>query len=291
MLKKICAALLALPLIFSVPEVSAKISEKITIASWNIENFGRKKAEDNEKMACIAENLSRYDITAVQEISNVLEQSDNGCPRNQGKCPKNSDCGLVGRALEDALGRTGRNYGFVFSPQVKDERYLFVFDKDTIIPIETRLAYDDKDSCICDPNGIGRMARQPFIGYFRAHNFDFKLMTAHTSPNRNMAELEALAYFFEQEAQGREKDICVLGDLNADCSYLKDSDISLRNFLLFWAIPDYADTTVSSTNCAYDRIILTESMKKQFTGRWGVAKNTPKAVSDHHLVWAEFNIE
>lgn len=293
MLKNICAALLALPLAFSAPKASAEVPEKITIASWNIENFGRKKALDNEKMRFIAQNIGRYDIIAVQEISNVLEQSERGCPRNQGKCPKDPDCGLVGKALRNTLAETGRNYGLIFSPQVKDERYLFVFDRNKIIPIETRLAYDDKDKCICDPKNTGRMARQPFIGHFRHHSFDFKLMTAHTAPNRNISELEALAYFLEQELKEDEKDICILGDLNADCDYLKTDyiDIGLRGSQFFWIIPNYADTTASKTDCAYDRMILTKSMNKHFTGKWGVVIDTPEDVSDHYLVWAEFKTE
>ncbi|MDP3014187.1 MAG: hypothetical protein Q8M92_08110, partial [Candidatus Subteraquimicrobiales bacterium] len=46
-------------------------AEKITIASWNIQNFGKSKAESESKMSIITEVLSRYDIIAVQEISNV----------------------------------------------------------------------------------------------------------------------------------------------------------------------------------------------------------------------------
>lgn len=55
-------------------------AEKITIASWNIQNFGKSKVGSESKMSIIAEVLSRYDIIAVQEISNVYEKSDEGCP-------------------------------------------------------------------------------------------------------------------------------------------------------------------------------------------------------------------
>ena len=57
--------------------------ETIRIATWNIENFGKTKVSDPARMATIAEVLSSYDLIAIQEISNIREQSDPGCPRNE----------------------------------------------------------------------------------------------------------------------------------------------------------------------------------------------------------------
>ena len=49
----------------------------------------------------------------------------------------------------------------------------------------------------------------------------------------------------------------LMGDFNADCSYVTSSQwssIRLRTSSTFqWLIPDSADTTATSTNCAYDR--------------------------------------
>ncbi len=49
----------------------------------------------------------------------------------------------------------------------------------------------------------------------------------------------------------------LMGDFNADCSYVTTSQwssIRLRTSSAFqWLIPDSADTTVTSTDCAYDR--------------------------------------
>lgn len=53
------------------------------------------------------------------------------------------------------------------------------------------------------------------------------------------------------------QDVVFLGDFNADCSYVRSADwphIRLRTSRDFqWLIPDTADTTVTNTNCAYDR--------------------------------------
>lgn len=53
------------------------------------------------------------------------------------------------------------------------------------------------------------------------------------------------------------QDIMLMGDFNAGCSYVTHShwsSIRLRTTPTFqWLIPDTADTTVTSTHCAYDR--------------------------------------
>ncbi len=269
-------------------------SETIKIASWNIENFGKTKATDPDRMRIIAGILKDYDIIAVQEISNVKEMADPGCPRNEDDCPGHANCNLIRNALEQYLNQeNGRDYSFVFSPQVKDERYLYIYNPDKIKLISAELVNDSTDSLpICDssPDNTGKMVRQPFKAYFRADSFDFILLTAHTSPSINVQELEGLESFYRQTESGGEPDIIVLGDLNADCGYLGPSDnISFRGPEYVWVVSDTADTTVSATDCAYDRIIFTNSTSEDYAGNWGIYTNVPKNVSDHYLIWAEFS--
>lgn len=271
--------------------VPQEIPATIKIASWNIENFGKTKATDPEKMKKIAAVLNGYDIIAVQEISNIRELSDPGCPRNEGLCPGDPSCGLIRNALETYLNDAySENYEFVFSPYVKDERYLFIYDPDTVQLVSSYLAVDPEDTLpICDTSSAGMMVRQPFIGHFRSGGFDFVLMTAHTSPAINIEELEALAYFYEQTEKEEEPDVIILGDLNADCSYLKSSDqIKLRDSSYTWIVKDNEDTTVADTDCAYDRIIFREASTDDFTGNYSIFKNITDDISDHYLIWAEF---
>jgi deoxyribonuclease-1-like protein len=57
-----------------------------------------------------------------------------------------------------------------------------------------------------------------------------------------------------------------VGDLNADCTYLKETDpMALRGLEHVWIVSDDADTNVSATHCAYDRVILTPSTVEDFT--------------------------
>ncbi len=264
--------------------------ETIRIASWNIRDFGRAKAADEGRMGIIAEVLRGYDIIAVQEISNLREQGDEGCPRNEDACPGNPSCGLVREALERHLNESGLNYSLVFSPQVRDERYLYIYNPGRVTLEEYSLVEDPGDNgpvCSNSPESTGLMVRQPFRARFRAGDFDFVLLNVHTSPGINLDELEGLEYFYRQERD--EPDVIVLGDLNADCSYLKpDDDIGLRNPEYIWPFGDDVDTTVSGTDCAYDRFIFTSPTSEDFTGRLGIVRGMPPTVSDHYLIWAEF---
>lgn len=285
---------------------AASAAGTIKIASWNIQNFGETKANNDAKMALIATILSQFDIIAVQEISNIYETSDTGCPRNEDACPGNKNCDLLRNALRKHLKCfEGRAYDFMFSPQVKDERYLFIYDKNKItVLVSGQLVVDqgdDPDVPICDANSKGDMARQPFFATFKAGDFDFTLVTAHTSPSRNLAELKALNLYYSviQNMDPKQNDVILLGDLNADCVYLSPTEeIDLRKPEFTWVIDNEQDTTVKdSTDCAYDRIIFTDATKEDYTGKWGVfrfdevydlGKQTALKLSDHYPVWAEF---
>jgi len=207
---------------------SNSTSETIKIASWNIRDFGKSKATDPFRMRKMASIINGFDIIAIQEISNIREQADPGCPRNENDCPGHGNCNLIRNALELYLNtEQSANYRFIFSPQIKDERYLFIYDPDTVTLIEASLVVDPGDSqpiCASSPANTGRMVRQPFKGRFRAGSFDFVLLTAHTRPSDNVNELEGLEDFYKDTESRGEPDIIILGDLNADCEYLGPSD-------------------------------------------------------------------
>jgi hypothetical protein len=187
----------------------------------------------------------------------------------------------------------GLNYGFVFSPQVKDERYLYIYNPEKITLEGFELVDDPGDSlpiCAIRPESTAMMVRQPFKAMSRAGKFDFKLLTVHTSPSINLQELKGLEYIYREIEGEGEPDVIVMGDLNADCRYLKTSDrIGLRDAKYIWVVDDESDTTVSSTDCAYDRFIMGRPTAEDFTGNWGIYTNITGEISDHYLIWAEFS--
>ncbi len=272
---------------------TAHPKDTIRIATWNIENLGKTKAKDPSRMGEIASVLKDYDIIAVQEVSNLHETSDPGCLRNNDSCPGHGNCNMINDALEMHLNQAyGKDYGFLMSPQIKDERYLYIYDRDKVDLTYEGVVEDSFDSdslCAYDPKDTGLMVRQPYRADFRSGDLDFTLLTAHTSPSSNLDELEGLEYLLRQEMSSADKDMILLGDLNADCRYLgDDDDIALRDDRYIWVVDDGSDTTVSGTDCAYDRIIFQESTSEDFTGEWGIERGISEDVSDHYLVWAEF---
>ena len=91
---------------------------------------------------------------------------------------------------------------------------------------------------------------------------DFTLVALHTTPSQTVSELRSLAQVLQHVRGEWDTDnIIILGDLNADCSYLPQKDrpsIQLRHDPdLWWPIGDDVDTTVNSnTDCAYDRCVF-----------------------------------
>lgn len=77
----------------------------------------------------------------------------------------------------------------------------------------------------------------------------------------------------------------VLGDLNLDCSYDDgmNGDFEDWNYL----IGDDEDTTSSSTDCAYDRIIINEDAYNEYGSDGIYTTGITDDVSDHYLVWVE----
>ncbi|MDA3788280.1 MAG: hypothetical protein PF503_07265 [Desulfobacula sp.] len=98
-----------------------------------------------------------------------------------------------------------------------------------------------------------------------------------------------------------ETDVMILGDLNADCGYFdEDQQIELRDRGKYkWLITNGMDTNVAGASCAYDRIIITDSMNAKFTGDAGVVRFDeiyeldcePKQVSDHYPVYGVFRVD
>lgn len=264
--------------------VTTTNSSSLKIATWNVENFGKSKATDPSRISVIADKISGYDIVAIQEVSNIHEMVDPGCSRNFDS-KDHTNYGLIKKSLESLLPS---EYGIIISPQVKDERYMYVYNTSKVRLDEAYVIDDNKEKGeLCDPTQEGLMHRQPYVAHFTFGNFDFALMSVHTSPSSNLEELVGLDMFYRRVLNGTEQEVIILGDLNADCSYLSQEDkIALREFK--WIVDDSEDTTVSKTDCAYDRFVLSPSLEKSYL-RYGIDRNVSDDVSDHYIVWAQFD--
>ncbi len=90
--------------------------EEITIASWNLKNFGQTKLNDSARIDVIVSVLKKYDIIAIQEVQDVSLALPN--------------------ELITKINADSENYKVVASERVgrgnRKEQYLFVYDDDVI---------------------------------------------------------------------------------------------------------------------------------------------------------------
>lgn len=250
----------------------------IKVAAFNLQIFGTTKASKPEVMGFLLKIIRNYDVIAVQEIR---DSSQTALP-----------------SLINAVNSMGTpQYDYVVSERLgrttSKEQYAYIFNTQTIQKIGTPYVYPDTNDIF---------QREPYVSEFKAKNgnFDFVLLVIHTDPDTATQEINALPKVIEDSKsryQG-EGDFIVIGDLNADCSYFDENSQSpLRSNDYYWLINNSVDTTTKSTDCTYDRIIITTSARNDFTGDSGVFKfdsaynlnyNSTMAVSDHYPVWASF---
>ena len=254
-------------------------ADKLLIASFNIQVFGKSKMQKADVMSVITQVIRQFDIVAIQE---VRAKDDNILP-----------------SLIALLNANGSRYDFIIGPRlgrsVSTEQYAFVYDTNRVEH---------------DPGSVGTMGdpsdllhREPFVARFRPRTtmpdraFTFWLVNTHTDPDDVPEEVAALAGVFQvmQTARADEDDVILLGDLNANESQLgplgKIPDMR-------WVVGGGVMTNTRQSK-AYDNIVFHGPSTTEYTGRWGVlnlqdtfqlSREDALQVSDHYPVWAEFDI-
>ncbi|EDK97223.1 deoxyribonuclease I, isoform CRA_c, partial [Mus musculus] len=178
------------------------------------------------------------------------------------------------------------------------EQYLFVYRPDQVSILDS-YQYDDG----CEPCGNDTFSREPaIVKFFSPYTEvqEFAIVPLHAAPTEAVSEIDALydVYLDVWQKWGLE-DIMFMGDFNAGCSYVTSSQwssIRLRTSPIFqWLIPDSADTTVTSTHCAYDRIVVAGALLQaavvpnsavpfDFQAEYGLSNQLAEAISDHYPV-------
>ena len=256
------------------PPIISDSEEVIKIATFNIQIFGKTKSEKNDVMEILAKTARNFDIIAVQEFRDKTEETP----------------GLFLEKINSDI----KNYDYILSPRLgrtsSKENYAFYYDTDKISYIHS-YTYEDPDDYF---------EREPFLARFKSGTFDFVLINIHTRPDSAINEIEELdTVVTDAKTKFREEDFIVLGDFNADCSYFsKDTYTSLQDEKYYWIVPDETDTTVKSSDCAYDRIVfIKESTFDDYANNWDVfrfdeeynlTQEFTEKVSDHYPIYAEF---
>ncbi len=221
----------------------------IKIANWNLEIYGVTKASKEDLLNSYASKIDDYDIVFVQEIRDISDTAfDKLCAKLE-----NYSCETSSRA-----GRTSskEQYGIITKKGIK-ANYMIDYN----------------------PDQLDRWERPPIEVSFDMGSYNLTVFNIHIKPEDVKNELDHLDDVVKNEGYKM-----IIGDFNADCTYYLRNGQEFSDFT--WVVKDNEDTTVTNTDCAYDRIILTDKAETKLL-RYGIDKNVTKEQSDHYLVWAE----
>jgi len=238
--------------------------------------------------AVVAEQIKKivmlYDLILIQEIRDVSESAPNDLLNML-----RSDGQPYEMALSERLGRTSYK-----------EQYAYFYRTDKLQVLQTHQYADPGD----------RFEREPYSALFRAvDGTEFAVIGIHAKPDDAVEEIGLLHTVTEVvKSHWNQHNIVIMGDFNADCSYAREAELQDMAFYrapYTWLVGMNADTTTSSTDCAYDRIVITgdklesavqtdalESDDKlvfRYDLHFGLSSSETSDVSDHYPVEISFN--
>ncbi|XP_075039384.1 deoxyribonuclease gamma isoform X4 [Mixophyes fleayi] len=218
----------------------------LRICSFNVQSFGEAKGSKPEVMDVIVKVVSRCDIMLLMEIKDNSDRVIHSlmAKLNSQRKMKNEFSLIISRRL-------GR--------KTYKEQYAFIYRRQLVAVRNSYQYLDDQ------PGDVDAFSREPFIVWFTSLNTevtDFVIVPQHTTPEAAVREIDELYdVYLDVRQKWNTENFIFMGDFNAGCSYVAKKywkDIRLRtNQDFVWLIENKVDTTVkSSTNCAYDRIVL-----------------------------------
>lgn len=163
-------------------------TSKLNIISWNIQNFGKTKSQEEDVMNYITSKIKIYDIVCVQEVST-------------------SEFGSQAVAkLDELLDRTGTSWDYVVSNPTSgkgSERYAFLFKKNRV-----KLKSSELEKSLMDS-----INREPFKSIFIFKNLEYYLFNLHLVPTDKHPEIEAQKLGSLNKIYAGKK-IILMGDFN-----------------------------------------------------------------------------
>ncbi len=216
---------------------SAPVADgNIRVGAFNMQNFGPTKAGQADIVSSYARLLLEYDAVLLQEIEDA-----------SGNAPD--------ILLAEVNRQSAQPYDLVLSARLgrssAKEQYALLYRRDRLSVLGQMQIEDPEDE----------FEREPIVFTIQHAGLTYGLMGLHAKPDDAVQEIDKAAFVYDsyRNATGIES-LVLAGDLNADCSYATDEQLLAtalcadRRFS--WLIPDSADTTTGSTDCAYDRIVV-----------------------------------
>lgn len=228
--------------------------DTVKIANWNLQIFGVSKASDIELIKSYTQIIDDYDIIFIQEIR---DSSNTAFPEL---------CSMLQNYSCFSSSRAGRSSS--------KEQYGIIYKNSINLTFFQDFNPDEQD----------KWERPPIKVNFQINNYKLTIYNIHIKPDDAQQELDYL-----EELIPDSNNVILLGDLNADCSYYnaeKETEFDNWN----WIIKNEDDTTSTSSNCAYDRIILNSNAYEEYVSHGIHKQDITTSLSDHYLVWVEMKI-
>ncbi|KAG5275184.1 hypothetical protein AALO_G00144510 [Alosa alosa] len=257
------------------------------VASFNIQKFGRTKLSNPDVLSILVKIVSRYDVVVILEVVDASGDSVDTFMEVLNKVNKKHHYTLK---ISSRLGRSRYK-----------EQFMFLYRDDLVNLVES-YQYADKQ-----PGDEDVFEREPYILRFRCRNTvlkDLVMIPVHTKPEDSEKELDEIYdVFLDIKKKWRTDNVMILGDFNADGSYVSKKDMkeirirSDKNF--HWLISDDVDTTVNKGNDnTYDRIVVygndmleavvpNSAKPFNFQAAYGLSTEQALKVSDHYPVEVE----
>lgn len=263
-----------------------RIDENILIATWNIQHLSNNKSD--RALQYIADICERFDIIALQEVKTDLR----GLSRLQKMLPGNYRI-----LVSDPTG----NY----------ERFVFLYDKRTVIP--TGLVCEISFNVLAEIHEGYQLHRTPYCASFKAGRFDFIIANTHIYCGKTKKqkaqreeEIKKLVEFIDKRTKTIshkvfDRDFFIVGDFNIEKMGDKFFNALCEKGFEMPGNMDVLKTNFSQTK-TYDKIAWVDRPSFSFSGKCNVLpfkkalfqdRDPPggkKEISDHLPLWAEFYI-
>ncbi|MDH5231958.1 MAG: endonuclease/exonuclease/phosphatase family protein [Gammaproteobacteria bacterium] len=230
-------------------ETNQSLGNTSRIGAFNIQSFGQTKMKNADVVSHLTGIIRRYDIILIQEIRDVSETAIYELLNRVNQYPP-ATYQLV---LSERAGRTSYK-----------EQYAFIYRSDRVTVLNTYM-YDDG----AEPDR-DQFEREPFVAYIEINNLTVSLIAIHVKPNEALDEINNLPLVYEDAiSKNNDLDAIILGDLNADCTYLnakeQQTNALISDDRFTWLTSFELDTTTRhSTDCAYDHLVITNSIQDHF---------------------------
>ena len=236
---------------FSFSFFDYSLKNPVSVAAWNLNVFGDAKANNESLMNQYKGIISEFDIIFLQEIRDI-----------------------DGSAMKILCDGLNNSYNCINSSRAGNssykEQYLLIYDKKFEL-------LDFTDYNLLNVSGF---IRPPIKAIFNYNNTSFAIYGIHVQPSNAANEISNLENLVVNEGN-----VAVLGDLNADCAYY-----TIGDDFSDWSWTINEDTTVSSSDCIYDQIIVNRDFDKYFINSAVYIENITKTLSDHYLIYSIFDL-